>query len=340
MGPIHAAIIGAGSIHGCHADPIRQHPQARLYALVDTDVDKGRALAEKYNCRFYADYRDLLADADVDVVHICTPHHLHREMIIAALAAGKHVFSEKPVVMNGSELAQIQAAVERADTQLAVCYQNRLNPTSQRIRQIIQSGTLGNMLSIKASLTWHRHGAYYNQSPWRGRWATEGGSLLINQAIHTLDLMQWFAGGVQRIKGVVETSLLESLIETEDSAMATMEFTNGARGIFYATNCYTTDSPLALEIHFEHGFLQLERNTLWQVVDEQRTALVNDELPHGNVKRYWGDSHRQAINDFYAAILDPTQYGGADIHDAAVSLRMVNALYQSSAQRRWIDLPR
>lgn len=339
MGPIHAAIIGAGSIHGCHADPIRQHPQARLYALVDTDVDKGRALAEKYNCRFYADYRELLADAEVDVVHICTPHHLHREMIIAALAAGKHVFSEKPVVMNGSELAQIQAAVARTNTRLAVCYQNRLNPTSQRIRQIIDAGTLGKMLSIKASLTWHRHGAYYSESPWRGRWATEGGSLLINQAIHTLDLMQWFADGARRIKGVVETTLLDSLIETEDTAMATMLFNNGAHGLFYATNGYTTDSPLALELHFVRGFLQLERNTLWQDTDGKRTALISDELPHGNVKRYWGDSHRQAIHAFYTALLDAAPCAVADINDAAASLQMVNALYQSSAQRRWIDLP-
>lgn len=338
MKPVRAAIIGAGAIHGCHADPIRQHPHARLCALVETDSDKGQTLAEKYACRYYHDYREMLAAGDIDVVHICTPHHLHREMIIAALAAGKHVFSEKPVAMNGTELTQIQAAVERANTRLAVCYQNRLNPTSQRIRQIITKGTLGNMLSIKASLTWHRHGAYYQASPWRGKWATEGGSLLINQAIHTLDLMQWFAGGVRRMKGVIESSLLEPLIETEDTAMATLEFANGARGLFYATNCYTTDSPLSLELHFEKGFLQLERNTLWKTTDNRRVALVSDASPQSNAKCYWGDSHRQAIHDFYAALLDPKGSGGVTFNDAAVSLKMVNALYQSSAQRRWINL--
>jgi Predicted dehydrogenases and related proteins len=338
MKPIQAAIIGAGAIHGCHAEPIRQHPDARLLALVDTDIDKAQTLAQHYGCRYYRGYREMLADTDINVVHICTPHHTHQEMIVAALAAGKHVFCEKPIGINETELTQIQAALAQADTQLAVCYQNRLNPTSQRIYQLIQQQTLGRMLSIKAHLTWSRQREYYASSPWRGRWATEGGSLLINQAIHTLDLMQWFAGGVKRIKGLVESTLLEADIETEDTAMATMELANGARGLFYATNCYTTDSPLFLEIHFENGFLQLERNTLWQVSNEQRLALVNDELPQGGAKRYWGDSHRQAIGDFYAGLLDPTQPGGIGINDAAISLRMVNALYRSAQLRRWVDI--
>ncbi|KAI3492563.1 hypothetical protein L1887_42866 [Cichorium endivia] len=123
-------------------------------------------------------------------------------MILAALAAGKHVFCEKPVGMNSSELVDITRAAEQAPGLLGVCYQNRLNPTSLRIRQALEDGELGKMLSIKAVLTWSRSGAYYTESPWRGRLATEGGSLLINQAIHTLDLMQWFAGGVTRVKGV------------------------------------------------------------------------------------------------------------------------------------------
>lgn len=243
---LNTAVIGAGAIHRCHVNALRQIPNVALRALVDIDSVKGLTLAMAYQCRFYQDYREMLLDDAIDVVHICTPHFEHKRMILAALAAGKHVFCEKPVGMNSSELGDIVQAVEQAPGLLGVCYQNRLNPTSLRIRQELSEGELGKMLGMKAVLTWSRSGAYYTESPWRGRLATEGGSLLINQAIHTLDLMQWFAGGVTRLKGVVESGELADVTEGEDSAMATLHFANGARGLFYASNCNTTDSPSGL----------------------------------------------------------------------------------------------
>lgn len=262
---LNTAVIGAGAIHGCHVNALRQLPNVALRALADIDSVKGLKLALGYQCRFYQDYREMLLDDAIDVVHICTPHFEHKSMILAALAAGKHVFCEKPVGMNSSELVDITRAADQATGLLGVCYQNRLNPTSLRIRQALDEGELGKMLSIKAVLTWSRSGAYYTQSPWRGRLATEGGSLLINQAIHTLDLMQWFAGGVTRVKGVVDSGELADVTEGEDSAMATLHFANGARGLFYASNCNTTDSPLLMEIHCEQGSLLLNDNTLWCV---------------------------------------------------------------------------
>ena len=186
---LNTAVIGAGAIHRCHVNALRQIPNVALRALVDIDSVKGLTLAMAYQCRFYQDYREMLLDDAIDVVHICTPHFEHKRMILAALAAGKHVFCEKPVGMNSSEFGDIVQAAEQAPGLLGVCYQNRLNPTSLRIRQELSEGELGKMLGMKAVLTWSRSGAYYTESPWRGRLATEGGSLLINQAIHTLDLM-------------------------------------------------------------------------------------------------------------------------------------------------------
>ena len=187
---LNTAVIGAGAIHRCHVNALRQIPNVALRALVDIDSVKGLTLAMAYQCRFYQDYREMLLDDAIDVVHICTPHFEHKRMILAALAAGKHVFCEKPVGMNSSEFGDIVQAVDQSPGLLGVCYQNRLNPTSLRIRQELSEGGLGKMLGMKAVLTWSRSGAYYTESPWRGRLATEGGSLLINQAIHTLDLMQ------------------------------------------------------------------------------------------------------------------------------------------------------
>lgn len=213
MNILNTAIIGAGAIHSCHVNALRQIPNVALRALVDIDSVKGLKLAMNYQCRFYQDYREMLLDDSIDVVHICTPHFEHKNMILAALAAGKHVFCEKPVGMNSSELADIASAAAQAPGRLGVCYQNRLNPTSLRIRKELAEGVLGKMLSIKAVLTWSRSGAYYTESPWRGQLATEGGSLLINRAIHTLDLMQWFAGGVTRLKGVVDSGELADVTQ-------------------------------------------------------------------------------------------------------------------------------
>ncbi len=334
---LNTAVIGAGAIHRCHVNALRQIPNVALRALVDIDSVKGLTLAMAYQCRFYQDYREMLLDDAIDVVHICTPHFEHKRMILAALAAGKHVFCEKPVGMNSSEFGDIVQAVDQSPGLLGVCYQNRLNPTSLRIRQELSEGELGKMLGMKAVLTWSRSGAYYTESPWRGRLATEGGSLLINQAIHTLDLMQWFAGGVTRLKGVVESGELADVTEGEDSAMATLHFANGASGLFYASNCNTTDSPLWLEIHCERGSLLLNDNVLWRITPGERRKLATDDSPDGSVKSYWGLGHQQAIRRFYHAIHHPeTDY--TDIHAAGKSLTLVEALYRSSQLRKWIDI--
>lgn len=333
-----AAIIGAGAIHTCHVEALSHVPDVVLCALVDIDSDKGSRLAANYGCQFYQDYREMLLDGAVDVVHICTPHHQHKPMILAALAAGKEVFCEKPMVMNPREVTEIESAAAIAQRHVGICYQNRLNPTSLAIARCIAENALGPMRAVKAVLTWSRSGNYYAASPWRGSFAAEGGSLLINQAIHTLDLMQWFGSGVSRLKGVVDSTLLADEIETEDSAMATMCFNNGARGLFYASNCHASDSPLLLELEFERGLLRLTDNELWQLCGDDRVKLASDASPDGVGKSYWGIGHQQAIRQFYRALDNHTEGHYCGIAEAAKSLQVVNAIYQSSLLRKWVHI--
>lgn len=338
MKVMQAAVVGCGAIHTLHVEAIQSNPACQLQAIVETDPTKGLVLAERYGCRYYADYREMLCDAQIDVVHVCTPHFAHKEIILAALAAGKHVFTEKPVALNPGEVKEIKARLRTGTVRLGVCYQNRLNPSSQKIKELLESNAYGKMLSIKAVLTWSRSYDYYTQSPWRGSFATEGGSLLINQAIHTLDLMQWFSGGVKSLKGVVESSFLSTATQAEDTAIANMELANGARGIFYATNCNTTDSPLLLEIHCENGLLQLHHNNLWFISDNESLLLACDKIPDDAQKCYWGSGHQQAINNFYHSLQITEYHNYVDINQAEISLRMVEAIYQSSITRNWIDI--
>ncbi|MRS15434.1 gfo/Idh/MocA family oxidoreductase [Enterobacteriaceae bacterium RIT691] len=338
MRTLKAAIIGCGAIHLCHLEALRQTPDVELRAIVDIDTDKGLALAKTYACDFYHDYREMLRDVNVDVVHICTPHYLHKPMILAALAAGKQVFCEKPVAMTMADIAEIQAAEAAATGMLGVCYQNRLNPTSLALHQLLNENALGRVLSISAFLTWSRSAPYYANSAWRGRYATEGGSLLINQAIHTLDLMQWLGGGVTRLKGVVDCSRLADTIDTEDTAMATFDFNSGARGLFFASNNHTRDAPLQLEIHAEKGEFQLRDNILWRVSEGKRAMIANDATPYSHSKSYWGMGHLQAIQQFYTSLRHgeiPTFIG---LREAAKSLQLVEAIYHSSQLRQWVTL--
>lgn len=338
MRTLTAAIVGCGAIHTCHLEALQQIPGVVLRAIVDIDVEKGQRLAAEYGCRFYQGYQEMLLDVAIDVVHICTPHALHKPMILAALAAGKQVFCEKPVAMNSIEIEEIKAAERQAEGQLGVCYQNRLNPTSLALKQLLDENALGRMLSIKAFLTWSRTPPYYLNSSWRGRFASEGGSLLINQAIHTLDLMQWFGDGVTRVKGVVDCARLADIIDTEDTAMATLDFNNGARGLFFASNTHTLDAPLQLDIHCELGELQLRDNTLWRVIGDKRVMIASDTTPYNHSKSYWGVGHFQAINQFYAALSHREKPNFSGIDDAAKSLQLVEAIYRSSQLRQWVTL--
>ncbi|EPQ0974323.1 Gfo/Idh/MocA family protein [Citrobacter farmeri] len=338
MNTVNAAIIGGGAIHAIHAEALQQLPNVRLRAIAETDINKGRQLSALYDCHFYHDYREMLWDDTIDVVHICTPHYLHKPMILAALAAGKHVLCEKPAVMHTLDVAEVETALAHARGKLGICYQNRFNPTSLAIKHQLQEGALGKMLAIKAVLTWSRSGSYYTASPWRGKAATEGGCLLINQAIHTLDLMQWFAEGVTRVKGVVDSTWLAGTIDGEDSAMATFAFRNGARGLFYASNCHSANSPLQLEIHGEKGTLLLEGSELWRIHAETRQKLASDAAPDGSGKSYWGVGHHEAIRQFYDALHHPTAGSVCSIHEAAKSLQIVDAIYRSSQLRTWINL--
>ncbi len=339
MRTLNAAIVGCGAIHQCHLDALRQLPDVTLRAVVDIDRDKVQPLATEYGCHFYQDYREMLCDVAIDVVHICTPHYLHKPMILAALAAGKQVFCEKPVAMTMADVTELRGAEQRADGILGVCYQNRLNPTSLALRALLDEQALGKILSINAFLTWSREPAYYANSPWRGRYATEGGSLLINQAIHTLDLLQWFGGGVSRLKGVVDCAKLADTIDTEDTAMATMEFSSGACGLFFASNNHTRDAPLQLDIHCEQGELQLRDNTLWRISGGKRVIIASDETPYHHSKNYWGMGHLQAIRQFYAALRSGDHTAVTGLHEAAKSLHLVEAFYRSSQLRHWVTLP-
>ncbi len=338
MKRLGAAIIGCGSIHGVHADAIEASELGRLVCVVDIDKQRAQASAAKYDCRWYVDYLEAINDDEVDVVHICTPHYLHASMAIEAVRAGRHVLVEKPVAISVSQAQEMAQESKKHGRYIGVCFQNRFNPESQKAKEIIDSGKIGAVRGIKGVVTWFRTKEYYTQSGWRGRFATEGGGVLINQAIHTLDLMQWLGGGVKAVKGNVSTYLLGDVIEVEDTADAVLFFKNGARGIFYATNCYTTNSPVEIEIDCEKATLRIYDGTLVMEQGKSRELLVTGKASETAYKSYWGRSHAVLIDEFYRAVLSDDPRHIISVEEGMESLKIIDGIYKSSSTGNVINI--
>lgn len=329
-----AAIVGCGTIFPQHAGPLSKMDEARLLLVVDSDLPRAQREAQRHGCEASDDYRVILERPDIQVVHLCTPHHRHADLAAELLAAGKHVLTEKPLAHTPEAAEALRAAAEsawkRSGTQLGVTFQNRYNESSQVIREIVQSGRLGRLICLKGAVSWSRTPEYYTESPWRGQWATEGGGLLINQTIHTLDLLQWFAGGeVSRIAGSVTTDTLGEVIEVEDTAHACIDFDNGARALFYGTNAYLTNSPVELELVFEQGAVLQRRDCVYLLQDGEEIELSRPSRTAIGAKSYWGVSHGLLIRDFYRHVREGRKFW-LDAEEGGRALKLVHGIYAAS----------
>lgn len=330
------AIIGCGSISPLHARAIAEVEDARLLAVVDNNPLLAAQAAQDYGCEGLTDYRELLKRPDIDIIHLCTPHYLHAQMAVELLNAGKHVLTEKPMAQDLPSARFMLEAAGTARGQLGVVFQNRYNDPSVQIKETIDSGNLGDLLCMKGIVTWTRSEDYYSNSSWRGRWATEGGGVLINQTIHTLDLLQWFGGEVSSVQGSVTTDVLNNVIEVEDSAHACITFKNKVRGLFYGTNAYLVNSPVELELVFQQGTLLQRRDCLYLWKDGQETLLCEPAAAGGiSGKSYWGTGHSRLIHDFYTHIREGRRFW-IDGAEGIKTLELIAGIYKSSGSRNGV----
>lgn len=333
MTTLGAAIIGCGAIYPLHAKAISAITDVNLLTVVDIDADKAKQAGIEYACHVTDDYREILNDNRIDVVHLCTPHYLHAEMAVELLHAGKHVLTEKPISVDLPSAKLMLDAAEKSSGQLGVVFQNRYNDASSYIKKTIDSGALGKLLCMKGIVTWHRNESYYRDSNWRGRWSTEGGGVLINQTIHTLDLLQWFGGEITSVKGSITTDVLEDVIEVEDTAHACIDFATNVRGLFYGTNAYLENSPVELELVFEKGTLTLRRDYLYLWKDGKESLVCQPIFSPTEGKSYWGTGHKRLIEDFYDHIFSGRKFW-LDGSEGIKALELVKAIYSSSQRNK------
>ena len=242
---LRSAIVGCGGIAAVHAQCLCKLDTSELIAFADIKAERAEAFSHKYGGNAYKSLDELLQAEEIDVLHICTPHYLHLPMAVTAANQGIHVFTEKPPVISFEQWKQFRELHEKV--RVGICFQNRFNQSVKYCRELLESGKPGEILGARAFVTWRREAPYYTESGWRGSLETEGGGALINQSIHTLDLMGQFLGQGKVLGASLANRHLEGVIEVEDTLEATIDF-SGRRGLFYATTAYCTDAPIILEL--------------------------------------------------------------------------------------------
>ncbi len=319
-------LIGCGAIASMHVEALSRH---EIVALCDVETAKAERLKEKYNlsCEIFSDYRQMLDCARLDSVHICTPHYLHTEMSIYALERNVHVLCEKPMSMNEEELLALQSAVKKSKAQFGVCFQNRYNESTLQAKAFLKDKTV---LGGEGNIFWHRGDEYYLSSNWRGRLDKEGGSVLINQSIHTLDLLCYLIGAPCSVVATTANLQHQSSIDTEDVVAASYQCDNCEFTLFGTTNALM-DKPAEIKI-------QAKDSRLWMVGN---CLELNGEVTFENSRRLrgknvWGNGHQALIADFYQSIANGTPFA-VNFDEAATTHRAVFATYRSKGRRVEIE---
>ena len=329
-------VVGVGAIGPVHASALVGMDS--LYAVCDNQLDRLSGFYPKnLDLKRYGSFDEVLNDSEIDVVHICTPHYLHKEMAISAMEHNKAVVLEKPAAMNAEELAELYEAQKQLSGRVCVVLQNRTNPGIVELKKRIASDKkLGKLLEITGILTWNRDAEYYRHDAWRGKWKTEGGGLLINQAVHTIDLMCWLGGGITSVRGSVSNKTLEDVIEVEDTADAIFKTSSGINMCFYATNGCSISRPAQLEVQFEFGKLRYADNRLYRITDNSCEQIASDS---GDVpgKPCWGGGHKKVITDFYN-YLESGSGEYISLDDAMPAMKVLYAFYKSARCNKEIQV--
>ena len=328
MAELRSAIVGCGGIAQVHARALSEMPEAELIAFADVIPERAETMAGKYGGRAYSSLDELLGHEKIDVLHICTPHYLHTPMAQAAAERGINVFTEKPPVTDRQQWTEFKQLGDKV--RVGICFQNRYNGSTRALKDLLSTGEPGKVLGSRGFVTWRRDAPYYTESGWRGALSTEGGGALINQAIHTLDLMAYFLGPGQVLGASLSNRHLKGIIEVEDTLEAALDF-GDARGLFYAATAYSLDAPIIFELACENATLRLEGERFTRIWRDGRMEQEDYTAPDptGPGKSYWGSSHRRCIEDFYRCVVSGERFPN-DIPGVSDTIELMLSVYEAA----------
>ncbi len=358
MKPIRTALIGCGKVGGLHAAALTGLHESVLVAVCDPNPGRAEAFASRYGGRPFREVPQLIRESGAEALFICTPHPLHAESAVLAAQAGIHVMIEKPMAANLADCDAMLRAARRSGVTLGVMSQRRFYEPVLRMKAAIDAGKIGRpALGLFLMFSW-RDQAYYESDPWRGKWATEGGGVLVNQSPHQLDLLRWFMGDVDEISGRW-SNLNHPYIEVDDTAVATLKFKNGGLGSIVTSLSQKPGLFTKVHIHGSNGAsigVETDRgatfiagvskiaepplNDLWTIPGEEHLLAEFQAADRARFQAVDPIAHYHAlqIRDFLQAIRDgrPPLVSG---EDARAVVEIFSAIYQSNKTKNNVTLP-
>jgi predicted dehydrogenase len=338
---VRIGLIGAGNISDTHAAAASALDDVRIVAVCGRTREKAERLAARYGAAAYDDLDRFLCHTPMEAVVIGSPSGLHAEQGIAAAQRGLHVLVEKPIDISTARADRLIAEADRAGVTLGVIFQDRMKPDVRRMKTIVDAGRLGTPILASARVRWHRPPEYYAASQWRGTQALDGGGALMNQAVHTVDLLLWLFGPVRRVFGKTATRL--HTIDVEDTAVAVLEFASGAIGTIEAATSAYPGYPRRLELTGSEGTVMLDGDRLTAI--DLRRPEAGDLVSEAGVASVAATSpvvsdvapHRAVLEDFIAAITR----GGPPCCDGPqgrASVAVIEGIYRASRTNAPVDL--
>ena len=303
---LRVGVIGCGRISVMHFVSIGSIDEVELVACCDIKKERADAAAKEYGVKAYTSYEEMLDTENLDAVHLCLPHHLHCKVAIAAFERGVHVLTEKPMDI---DYASAENAVKRAKelgVTFGVIFQCRYNNSAKLVKDAVTSGRLGKVISARSTLTWTRPDDYYASSDWKGTWDKEGGGVVIDQAIHSIDLTRWVIDSEVESVSCSMANRGHKLVDVEDSAEGLVTFKNGVRYGFYCMNNYGCDEPIEIRLLCEKGRVVFGYDDALITYNDGTTESAHQDenkLSYKGGKDYWGIHHVKQIRQFYNALL-------------------------------------
>ena len=357
------AIVGCGVIGPTHANALTAlRPEgARLAAFADEVPERAAALADQFGAKAQS-FESILADPSIDAVTICVPSGLHAELGGRALRAGKHVVVEKPMDVSVAACDALLAAQKESGKRLAVISQHRFDQASITVKAALEVNLLGPLLFAEARVPWYRSQEYYDSGGWRGTWALDGGGALMNQGVHTADLLRWLCGPVETVYAQART-LAHARIEVEDVLAATLTFANGMIATLSASTALYPGFAVRIAVHGTEGGAVIEGDMLHTLTTKSGVSGGGEgALPHalqvatGGTKAasekaasetsasaasdpaaLWGDAHQAQFADFLQCCrtgAEPVVNG----QEGRKAVELVCAIYESARTGQVVKL--
>ena len=338
MGPFRWGIVGCGNIARFHAKAIQAMEGARLVACMSRSEESAKQFAQEFGIRWCSTLDNLLEN--IDIVSVCTPSGSRKGIVLKAANRGVHVITEKPIEVTLSAIDQMIEAAERHGIVLGCIFQSRFGKAEQMLKRLLDDGEFGRIVLGEVDVKWFRSQEYYESADWRGTWKYDGGGALMNQSIHSIDLLQWYLGPVTRIFGWAKRLVRQ--IEVEDTAVAVLEFQRGALGVIKGCTSVAPGFARKLGIYGSKGSAEIVGESLvyydfqspagkvWVKEEEDSTSSDPMAFPYQN--------HKRQLQDFLNAVQEgrPPLIDGKE---ARKSVEIILGIYKASKEATVVELP-